>query len=300
MSLWDYMIFDKIVETGSMREAAESLHLTPAAVSHSLGKLEKRFGLSLLVRSRVGIELTHYGRELLPHMRAALDADSKLLTEVSRIKGELHGSVRIGVFNSVCCAWMPAILQRMRQVHPDVVVKLVQDGYGALENGLLVGALDLAFVSIPTKNRISPMPLLRDRLLCITTPDFVPHNGSYITIEEIRDFELIIPGAGSDFDARVFMEANGLSVKTEHNIIEDSSIIALVESGMGVSIMPELVLQKTGGDIHVYPIESAPYRSIGIATQAGAYISPQAEALLKLIVEYVHERYPTEEPYFRT
>ena len=224
----------------------------------------------------------------------------RLLTEVSRIKGELHGSVRIGVFNSVCCAWMPAILQRMRQVHPDVVVKLVQDGYGALENGLLVGALDLAFVSIPTKNRISPMPLLRDRLLCITPPDFVPHNGSYITIEEIRDFELIIPGAGSDFDARVFMEANGLSVKTEHNIIEDSSIIALVESGMGVSIMPELVLQKTGGDIHVYPIESAPYRSIGIATQAGAYISPQAEALLKLIVEYVHERYPTEEPYFRT
>ena len=300
MSLWDYMIFDKIVETGSMREAAESLHLTPAAVSHSLGKLEKRFGLSLLVRSRVGIELTHYGRELLPHMRAALDADSKLLTEVSRIKGELHGSVRIGVFNSVCCAWMPAILQRMRQVHPDVVVKLVHDGYGALENGLLVGALDQAFVSIPTKNRSSPMPLLRDRLLCITPPDFVPHNGSYITIEEIRDFELIIPGAGSDFDARVFMEANGLSVKTEHNIIEDSSIIALVESGMGVSIMPELVLQKTGGDIHVYPIESAPYRSIGIATQAGAYISPQAEALLKLIVEYVHERYPTEEPYFRT
>ncbi len=300
MSLWDYMIFDKIVETGSMREAAESLHLTPAAGSPSPGKLEKRFGLSLLVRSRVGIELTHYGRELLPHMRAALDADSKLLTEVSRIKGELHGSVRIGVFNSVCCAWMPAILQRMRQVHPDVVVKLVQDGYGALENGLLVGALDLAFVSIPTKNRISPMPLLRDRLLCITPPDFVPHNGSYITIEEIRDFELIIPGAGSDFDARVFMEANGLSVKTEHNIIEDSSIIALVESGMGVSIMPELVLQKTGGDIHVYPIESAPYRSIGIATQAGAYISPQAEALLKLIVEYVHERYPTEEPYFRT
>ena len=300
MSLWDYMIFDKIVETGSMREAAESLHLTPAAVSHSLGKLEKRFGLSLLVRSRVGIEPTHYGRELLPHMRAALDADSKLLTEVSRIKGELHGSVRIGVFNSVCCAWMPAILQRMRQVHPDVVVKLVQDGYGALENGLLVGALDLAFVSIPTKNRISPMPLLRDRLLCITPPDFVPHNGSYITIEEIRDFELIIPGAGSDFDARVFMEANGLSVKTEHNIIEDSSIIALVESGMGVSIMPELVLQKTGGDIHVYPIESTPYRSIGIATQAGAYISPQGEALLKPIVEYVHERYPTEEPYFRT
>ena len=288
MSLWDYMIFDKIVETGSLREAADALHLTPAAVSHSLGKLEKRFALPLLVRSRSGIELTQYGRELLPHIRGALDADAKLQSEVSRIKGELHGSVRIGVFNSVCCSWMPAILQSMRQAHPDVVVKLVQDGYGALENGLLVGALDLAFVSIPTRNRISPMPLLRDRLLCVTPPDFVP-----------RNFELIIPGAGSDFDARSFMEANGLAVKTEHNIIEDSSLIALVESGMGVSIMPELVLQKTGGNIRVYPIESAPYRSIGIATQAGAYISPQAEALLRLIVEYVHDRYPVEEPYFR-
>ena len=110
MSLWDYMIFDKIVETGSLREAADALHLTPAAVSHSLGKLEKRFALPLLVRSRSGIELTQYGRELLPHIRGALDADAKLQSEVSRIKGELHGSVRIGVFNSVCCSWMPAIL----------------------------------------------------------------------------------------------------------------------------------------------------------------------------------------------
>ena len=300
MSLWDYMIFDRIVETGSLREAAEALHLTPAAVSHSLGKLEKRFALPLLVRSRSGIELTHYGRELLPHIRAALDADAKIRSEVSRIKGELEGAVRIGVFNSVCCAWIPAILQRMRQLHPGVVVKLVQDSYSALESALLVGALDLSFVSIPTKNRISPMPLHRDRLLCITPSDFVPRGGTYITIDEIRGFELIIPGAGSDFDARSFMEANGLSVRTEHNIIEDSSIIALVESGMGVSIMPELVLQKTGGDINVYPIESAPYRSIGIATQPGAYISPQAEALLRLTVEYVHERYPVEEPYFRT
>ena len=70
MSLWDYKILDLIVKEGNLRKAAESMHLTPAAVSHSLAKLEKEFGLPLFVRGRRSMELTQYGKMLLPHIRA--------------------------------------------------------------------------------------------------------------------------------------------------------------------------------------------------------------------------------------
>ena len=84
-----------------------------------------------------------------------------------------------------------------------------------------------------------------------------------------------------------------------HSVQEDSSIIALVESGLGVSIMPELVLQKNGGEINIYPIENAPYRVIGVATLPNARQPAPVSATIKLVIDYVHEIYPTEMPYFR-
>lgn len=299
MSLWDYKILDLIVKEGNLRKAAESMHLMPAAVSHSLAKLEKEFGLPLFVRGRRSMELTQYGKMLLPHIRTILDADMRLHSELQRIKGDMNGLVRIGVINSVCCAWLPAILQRLHESLPDVSINIYQGGYDELENGLLNGSLELAFVSLPTRKNLAAIPLLHDRLLCITPSSFIPVNVSYITLEEIKHFELIIPGPGSDFDAIAFMEANGLDTKSVHSIQEDSSIIALVESGLGVSIMPELVLEKNSRGINVYPIESAPYRLIGIATLTNTHPSSPVSAIVKLIMDYVREEYPTEMPYFR-
>ena len=270
MSLWNYEIFDLIVTTGNLRKAAEIMHLTPSAVSHSLMKLEKEFGLPLLIRDRNGIELTEYGKEILPHIRTILNMDRKLREEVNSISGRLRGSVRIGAFNSICCTWIPHLVRQMQTEYPDVEISIMQNGYEALERGLLEGVLDLVFVSIPPKYNLSAIPLMKDRLLCITPLDFVPENKEYITLKEIRQSNIITPGTGSDFDAIAFMKENHLELKTSHNIIDDSSIIALVESGLGISIIPELVLERLRGRVGVYPIESAPYRTIGIAAQKGA------------------------------
>lgn len=299
MSLLSYRIFDSIVSTGSLRKAAETMHLTPSAVSHSLMKLEKEFGLPLLVRDRAGVELTEYGHQILPYIRSIVAMDKKLHHEIETIKGVLKGTVRIGVINSICCSWIPSVVRQMYKEHPDVKVKITQGKYEELEQGLMNGTLDLAFVSIPTKNNLSAIPLMRDRLLCITPTYFVPVNKEYITLEELKQHEVIIPGVGADFDAIAFMKENNLELQTQHNIIEDSSIIALVESGLGFSIVPELVLQRVMGNVNIYPIENAPYRILGIATYKNEYITAITDAMLKMILNYVQVEYSKDLPYYR-
>lgn len=299
MSLLNYKIFDLIVSTGSLRKAAEMMHLTPSAVSHSLMKLEKEFGLPLLIRDRTGIELTEYGHQILPYIRSIVAMDQKLHLELETISGVLRGSVRIGVINSICCCWIPSIVRQMNKEYPDIQVKITQGGYDELETGLINGMLDLAFVSIPTKNNLSAIPLMKDRLLCITPTDFVPINKEYITLEELKKHEVIIPGPGSDFDAIAFMKKNNLELQTQHNIIEDSSIVALVECGLGFSIIPELVLQRVMGKVSIYPIENAPYRTLGIATNKNEWITTATDAMLKMILNYVQVEYPKEMPYYK-
>lgn len=298
MSLWNYAIFDLIVTTGNLKQAADMMNLTASAVSHSLQKLEKEFGFPLLLRSRTGIELTEHGRAILPYIRAVLAVDKKLHAEVERISGVMRGSIRIGVYNSICCTWLPSIIRQIKREYPDVKVNIVQGGYDDLERGLCEGTLDVSFVSMPTKRNIPAVPLLRDRLLCATPRNFIPRNKEYVTIDELREQEVIIPGTGSDFDAIAFMKENNLELDIPHNIIEDSSIIALVESGLGITIVPELVLKSVKGNVNVYPIESAPYRLIGIATQKSEFSTAMADAVLKLVLNYVQVEYAKEMPYF--
>ena len=299
MSLWSYEIFDLIVTTGNLRKAAEIMNLTPSAISHSLMKLEKEFGFPLLIRDRNGIELTKYGREILPYIRSILELNRRLYAQVDCISGTFRGSIRIGAFNSVCCCWLPSIIRRMNQEYPDVKVCITQGGYDDLERGLLEGTLDIAFVSLPARNSIPAIPLFRDRLLCATPTDFVPKHKEYITIEELRQQETIIPGEGSDFDSIAFMKANHIELERVHNILEDSAIIALVESGLGVTIIPELVLKAVRGNVNIYPIESGPFRSIGLATQKSNFTTPIVDAMVKMIVNYIQVEYPVEHPYFR-
>ncbi len=137
MSLWNYAIFDLIVTTGNLRRAAGLMNLSASAVSHSLTKLEKEFGFPLLKRDRTGIELTEYGREILPHIRAVLAMDQKLHAEIERISGIIRGSVRIGVINSICSTWLPSIIRQMRREYPEVRVCIIQGGYDDMERGFV-------------------------------------------------------------------------------------------------------------------------------------------------------------------
>ena len=294
-----YRIFDLVVTTNSLTKTAEIVHLTPSAVSHSLRKLEERLGMQLVVRGRDGVKLTEAGRELLPHVRYVLKAEERLRQEISHISDVTAGGLHVGVFSSVGCNWMPDILQQMQQNYPQIEIYVHQDGYAGLEEAIANGELDAAFVSLPMADSLPAYPLLRDRLMCITPKKFKAENGDYVTIEELREQALILPHAQSDFDARAFLSANNIEIVNKHQLADDALIIAMVESGQGVSIMPELVLQYLGGDINIFPIESAPFRHIGIATQRSEFVTPPAKVFVRAVQAYVAQRYPEDLPYFR-
>ncbi len=294
-----YRIFDLVVSTNSLTKTAEIVHLTPSAVSHSLRKLEQTLGMRLVIRGRDGVKLTQAGRELLPHVRYTMKAEERLQQEVSRITGSRAGELHVGVFSSVGCNWMPEIMRRMERDYPQIELHIHQYGYAGLEDGVANGELDTAFVSLPVSETVPTYPLLRDRLLCITPKGFETVNEGYITIEEMRDQTMILPHTQSDYDARAFMEANGMSADTPHELADDALIISMVESGHGISVIPELVLAYLGGDINIYPIESAPFRHIGLATQRNEYVTPATKLFVRTVLDYVNEQYPEDQPYFR-
>ena len=119
-----YAVVEKVVERASLTKAAEELGLTQSGVSHIVAAVEAELGLPLLKRTRTGARLTPEGEHLMPHIRAIV-AEERLLHQTAE---ELHtlaaGKVRVGTFTSVATHWLPAMMMRFQQEHPQVEFEL--------------------------------------------------------------------------------------------------------------------------------------------------------------------------------
>lgn len=287
MSLSAYQLFCTIAEQKNMSKAAELLHITPSAATHAMNALEKSLGFPLLNRDRNGVSLTAYGELLLPQFRAVLFEDGKLQEEISKINGLEKGCVRLGVLDSVCTNWLPDILTSFRKKYPNIEVQIYQEGYQAIEAMLLDGLLDMGFVPLPTSDRLSTITLLHDRLLCIAPIGFTPKEPPFVSPDDLRDQVLILSRRGYDRSIQQFLTRNQLEESKQHHIALESSAIALVEGGMGVSIMPELVLTRHPGNYQIFPLINNKYRTIALGILRGRKISLASQKMIQEIREII-------------
>lgn len=283
MSLARYEVFNTVVELGSLTKAAEALNLTQSAVSYSIANLESEFGFPLLIRGRSGITLTSNGQRILKSIRTVLHWDEKLKQEASSIKGLEVGTVRIGVFTSVCIQWLPRLLKKFKQEHSLIEIKIFQGGYQDIEDWITNGVIDFGFTTLPTTGAFDTIALKKDRILCILPHNHPLTNQDKIRIEQLENESFITLKPGYNHDIKRILKETGVTLKNSFEMADDQAIIAMVENELGVSTMPELVLQSMPYKVTALSLEPEQHRIIGIAAVSLKEISPAA----KRFIEYI-------------
>lgn len=267
MSINAYRIFAAVVEYKSFVEAADRLFLTPSAISHSITKLEETLGLTLFHRTRAGTVLTDDGQLLLPAVMDVLNAEERMNQTVASIKGLEYGNVCIGTFDSVCVNYIPEIVRSFRAKHENIEIGVYQGGYDDILEWLRSGYADLGFISHTVlQDDLDAVTLFKDRMVCLTNKEFKPANKTHITVEDIRGQNIIYQHNGYDAEAEVILRHFGMSGPSRFAVASDQSNIALVESGLGICFMPELVLRQISHNASVYHIKPAFSRTIVLAT----------------------------------
>lgn len=133
--------------TGSIHEAARTLHITQPAVTHALRELEADLGLPLIVRSSSGVALTAEGRLLLQRAELVVHEMTRTEAEMARLRSGRAGSVAIGVTPLAGMTILPRAYNRFRQAMPEVTLELVEYSPSQLVEQLKNGALDFALGS---------------------------------------------------------------------------------------------------------------------------------------------------------
>ena len=286
MTLLNYQVFKTVAELGSFRKTAEVLGLTPSAISHAIASMEKELGFSVLNRSRNGVTVTTYGEHLMPYVNAVLNSELSLQQAVADFNGLKQGKVRVGCFSSVCTNYMPSIVRTFHEQYPEVQIEIFQGSYDDVRYWIRNGIVDFGFLSTSSARDLPITPFYRDPLLCIVPMDYEKKEDTdRMTIREMAEMQFVIQREGTDSDIQMYLKENGLDVQTSCHVIDDLSTIAMVASGFGICLMPELVMNDIPYKVRRYRLDPDAFRTIGLAALDPDMMAPAARMLYKHILE---------------
>ena len=289
MSLSKYEILNTIVEVGSLTKAAEKLHLTQSGVSYAISTLEAELGIAILKRAHSGISLTSNGARILPYVKKILHEEELLRQEIAAIKSFDTGTVRLGTLSSVSVQWLPGILANFNEKYPHIEVKTYLGCYDEMNAWISNGTIDFGFLNLPTSKAFDTIPLKRDKLMVILPPNHPLRQQKTISYAQIKDECFIMPQWGSDDNIRRILNEHKLNLRVKYELMEERTILAMVQKGLGISILPELILVNVPDDIHIVDLEEADYRLVGIAALSLKNISPAARKFLDCICSWLHD-----------
>ena len=265
MKLNRYDVFIKVIESGSFTKTASELGYTQSAVSQMIQALEEELGTTLVSRSRKGISLTQDGEEFLPYLKKISNSYGDLLKKKQEMQGLETANIRIGTFTSVSSNWLPGLMKDFKQRYPSVHFQLQQGEYTSIVQSIQDGTVDFGFVNPDAATELETVTLKQDRMLAIIPEHHPLTSHSSASLEALSTEPFILLDQGDWSEPLESFKANGLQPNIEYRVIDDYTIMSMVESGLGISILSELVLNKVS--YRFVKKETTPpiYRTIGIA-----------------------------------
>lgn len=272
-NLQKYMSFVKTVESGSFTRAAELLNYSQSGISRMIGDLEREWNVVLLERGKGGVRLTSDGMKLLPYAKSVVEEYEKLQMEVDDLNGLRSGFLRIGTFSSVATHWLPRIIQAFQKDYPNIDYELLLGDYTEIEEWIAEGRVDCGFNRLPTRTEFDTVYLERDRLLAILPAEHPLASAERVPLEALchEPFMLLEKGAKAEISA--LFEVHGLTPRVRFTTWDDYAVMSMVESGLGVSILPELILRRIPYHIAVKELDVPAYRDIGLTLRSRKHAS---------------------------
>ncbi|MDR1292966.1 MAG: LysR family transcriptional regulator [Clostridiales Family XIII bacterium] len=278
-----YMAFIKTVEHRSFTKAAEILNYSQSGVSRMINDLEKEWSVSLLERSRTGVRLTSDGLMLLPYAQSVCDAFQKLQTQIDELKGLQSGLIRIGTFSSIATHRIPGIIKDFQKKYPNIEYELLLGDYAEIENWIQEGRVDCGFIRLPTRPEFETTFFEQDKMLAVLPEDHPLADCERFPVNALCDYPFILLEKGTKSEASKLLDKYNIKPQIHFTTWDDYAIMSMVESGMGISILPELILQRIPYRIVVKELEVSAYRKIGIALKSKKSMS----LAVKRFLEYV-------------
>ncbi len=284
-----YQIILEVARHESLSGAAQALGYTQSGISHTLARIEKELNLTLFDRDRRGAYLTAAGRELIPFITQIVRSQSNFEQAVASLQGLDQGTLRIGTYSSISRKWLPHIISNFKKDYPAIHIHFREGGTEEILQWLEGREVDMGFLSLggSSEQNTEWIPLAKDPLLAILPPHDPAGEDGIFPIEEFNDKTFIISAFGIDYDIHHMLKSNQITPDIQYTAKDDYTILSMVECGLGLSILPKLILDFAPYHARALPIKPYASRTLGIAIPSLDLASPAARTFIDYTRDYL-------------
>ncbi len=284
-----FIVLEAVLQNKSFTKAAEQLGYTQSSVSQMISNLEKEFNMHILKRSRSGVELTSDGEKLYPHIRQALRQYRGLIDTANAINGLQSGTVKIGAITSVSCYWLPDLFKEFKTLYPQINFVLNQGDYGTIIDWLKNDQIDFAIMTAEYGEGFNKTIIHNTNMNAFIPVDHPYANADAVPIEALADDPFILVEGGGYSEPLEAFKRSGVTPNVRYKIQDDYTIMAMVEAGLGVSILSELVYRRTDFNIVSKPVEPNVTRPVAIVYKDKDELPIASQHFAKFIIDRKEE-----------
>ena len=281
-----YQALVETVRAGSISAAARRLSYSQSGVSRMIADLERDWGISLLERGRKGVRLTADGQQVMPFVEAVCEDQRRLRERVAEVVGAQTGLIVIGTFSSVATHLIPPAIERFTREHPGIEYELRMGDYSEIESWVADGLVDFGFLPYPPqepREDLAREVVATDELMAVVPQGHELAAREAISLAGLAAEPFILLERGSDNEISPLFETAGLSLTVCLSTWDDYAIMSMVENGLGVSILPNLILTRCPYRIERRPLDPPVTRGLAAVYRPGLLSTP-ARAFLDCLL----------------
>lgn len=247
--------------------------------------LEEELSTTLILRSRTGIKLTPDGEEFLPFIKNLCNSHRELLEKKKEMEGLQSGLIRIGTFSSVACNWLPGLMKDFKERYPSVHFELHQGDYTIISNWIKDGTVDFGFVNPEAVSKLTTIPLQEDEMLAVLPKEHPLSAQNIVSLKDLTKEPYILLDEGGLSEPLTIFRQNKFEPNIQFQVYDDYAIMSMIEKGLGISILPKLVLSRCPYHIEARSISPSVVRTISLAYKDKKVLPIASRYFIDFIIE---------------
>jgi len=286
MELHQLRYFCAVAETGSFSRAAEQSHISQPSLSQQILKLEDELGARLFDRLGRSVRITELGKTFLPRARAVLRELEAAKGDVVEGKEFVGGPITIGVIPTVAPYFLPPRLTAFSRKFPEVQLTIVEEITPVLLERLRAGTMDVAILALPIRgHEFYTFPLLTERLYAALPRKHKLSSLRSLSLKDLRVEPFLLLRDGHCFrdTAVAACDRARLHPQIVFESGQFSSLLSMVGAGMGVSIVPEMAIDKKSACRYVRIADEHAARTIGTVVLRGRSLTRAHQSFLSFV-----------------
>jgi LysR family hydrogen peroxide-inducible transcriptional activator len=272
-----------IADVGNFSRAAERCQIAQPSLSQQILKLEEDLGAKLFDRLGRSVRLTEAGRAFIPHARAILEQMEVARSCVADKNADLRGSIAVGVIPTVAPYLMPRYTAAFAKKYPDAKLRIVEETTLILVEDLRNLSIDAAILALPLRYKdLELFPIRTEPLFAVLRRDHPLASAKSLALKDLRGESFVMLRDGHCF--RDLSIATCTHARITPNIAFESgqfsSLLGMVAAGVGVSLIPEMAIDRNVGCCYVRLSDIQATRTIVAAVLHGRNLNRVQRAFL--------------------